>query len=821
MKANDLFRLIRKNLILLIMIPVFMGLAAIFLIKDTYTSKSTLYTGLTSGTNVQLDQSFNLFTSNAGFDNLINVFQSRETSEEVAIRLLAMHLMLDRPNPKYITEKSFLSLVSSTPATIRKLVVKKGNLFQSRMNMKVNHPVVSAFTDSEPGSDFAVLNKPELLIPSLDPAAYDQTLKNLISFREGSDPNYIVELLTHNNPHYSIKAISSVKVQRIGSGDLIELTYTTDDPGICMQTLKLITEVGMKNYMKIKESRSDSVVKYFERKASEASERLLLAENQMQAFEQKNNIINYEDQSRDISKIAGNLEAELQSKRSKLSADNAAISAVEEKLGNHEKIKLQNSSLLEKRNQLSDINAQILMLEASGMHDTATVNRLTSLKNSSKNLNEAIRNSVGVLYDASSTNGTTSGNTLLSSWVASTQDYEETKNDIASLERKIKSSQQLFDSYVPAGVTMKRMEREITLAEQEYLEVVKSLNLAKLKMQDIELSSAIRAVDAPYFPEMADPVKRTILTVLAALVGFLLVLSVILVLEYFDKTLNNPGKATRILNLDPVGIFPRIPEKTRGINYPFITDRLLEMIIQEIDMFPKGKPYRSVNHARTILFFSTLSKEGKSFLVANIARKLQLQGKKVRVITFSGEALLEKKLAIAEEEAGQYITQMNKPLIIGQNGGVHSSVQITDYPEKTGERAGLTLEIPESFNKSEEHIIFQVDERYYAIKNYKDLLEINNPEKVSNADYTLIELPPILSFPYPSELVASADLMIMVCRSTRSWSEADHGALTTLMRLNRRNPMYLLNGVDLHVVKSSLGKLPKTRQHRKRNKEEI
>lgn len=129
-----------------------MGLAAIFLIKDTYTSKSTLYTGLTSGTNVQLDQSFNLFTSNAGFDNLINVFQSRETSEEVAIRLLAMHLMLDRPNPKYITEKSFLSLVSSTPATIRKLVVKKGNLFQSRMNMKVNHPVVSAFTDSEPGS---------------------------------------------------------------------------------------------------------------------------------------------------------------------------------------------------------------------------------------------------------------------------------------------------------------------------------------------------------------------------------------------------------------------------------------------------------------------------------------------------------------------------------------------------------------------------------------------------------------------------------------------------------------------------------------------
>ena len=80
------------------------------------------------------------------------------------------------------------------------------------------------------------------------------------------DTNYIYRLLNFNNPHYSIKAISSVNVQRISSSDLIELKYNSDDPGICQQTLVLLTEVCMKNYKKIKESRSDAVVKYFEYK---------------------------------------------------------------------------------------------------------------------------------------------------------------------------------------------------------------------------------------------------------------------------------------------------------------------------------------------------------------------------------------------------------------------------------------------------------------------------------------------------------------------------------------------------------------------------
>jgi hypothetical protein len=47
----------------------------------------------------------------------------------------------------------------------------------------------------------------------------------------------------------------------------------------------------------------------------------------------------------------------------------------------------------------------------------------------------------------------------------------------------------------PAGATIKRLEREISVSEQGYLELLHGLNLAKLKLQDNEMSSNLKAID--------------------------------------------------------------------------------------------------------------------------------------------------------------------------------------------------------------------------------------------------------------------------------------------------------------------------------------
>ena len=137
-------------------------------------------------------------------------------------------------------------------------------------------------------------------------------------------------------------------------------------------------------------------------------------------------------------------------------------------------------------------------------------------------------------------------------------------------------------------------------------------------------------------------------------------------------------------------------------------------------------------------------------------------------------------------------------------------IEETDSPGD--ENAGYTLEVPETPGNSEGHFIYKVDERYHSINNYLDLVNNDQDPNPIFPDYVLIELPPLLHHPYPAGLVASSDLAVMVCRSNRSWSQADQGALDTFKKLTKNNPMFILNGVESQVVKSMLGSLPKKRR---------
>jgi hypothetical protein len=62
---------------------------------------------------------------------------------------------------------------------------------------------------------------------------------------------------------------------------------------------------------------------------------------------------------------------------------------------------------------------------------------------------------------------------------------------------------------------------------------------------------------------------------------------------------------------------------------------------------------------------------------------------------------------------------------------------------------------------------------------------------------------------YPAELVAQADMSILVCRSNRLWSEADQTALNGLLPLCEPRMHFIINGVELQEVESMLGDLPK------------
>jgi len=889
MKVIEIIKLVKKNLVILLFTPAILSSLVWYMTRVpvyTYSSETTLYTGIASGSSVEMDKTLSFFATNTAFDNLINVIKSRETQQEVAIRLLAQHLMLPKYDNRYISKDSYNKLQRTTPDYVKALIVhthggqsaatktekqkpatddaipEKSNENQTHIvqanetlfsisqlyglsvaeitemnqlegnNLEVGQELIvgkeferspqSVASDSIGSEDdsttafsFSDLYSSDNSItvpPSVNRDDFEQTVLNLEAYMGSSDTNYIYKLLYFSHPHYSIKAISSVNVQRISSSDLVKLKYDANEPGVCQQTLALLTEVCIKNYKAIKENRSDAVVKYFEFQLKQASGRLKTGEDKLLSFNEDNNIINYYEQSKAVAVVKEDLDVDYNNKRIKLAGAKAAINRIEEKLGVQKQIQLKSSSILEKRNQLSEVNTKIADAEIIGFGKAIDENELVKLKQTSERLKEEIRNSVNELYTyGNSTNGLPI-NSLLTDWIANVIDYEDTKAGIEVLGERIREFQKQYAIYAPAGANLKRIEREISVSEQEFLEILHGLNLAKLKMQDAELSSSIKAVDPPFFPLSPNATKTKILIIVAGLVGFLLVLTTILAMEYFDDTLKNPVRATKTLKLQTIGVFPKIFLNTGSINFPFVTNRLLEMSMQQIDRLTVKKA--DLSGPRTLLFMSSLSSEGKTVTAGNIAWKLKKQGKKVLFLNYSRESLRQTETSQIGYPANSKSVSAKDNIRSG--GGLQFIGRMLGYGDNRVNPASPFLQKPDIYLDSLEHSIYQVDHNYFAAGNYKDLLEKYSEAYNDKPDYVLIELPPFLYYSYPINVVASADLVILVCRANRVWTGADQGVLDILMNTVSHEPVVLLNGVELQVVESVLGDLPKKRSRLRR-----
>lgn len=767
MNMIELLRLMRSHLVLLIAAPLLLAGLVILLTKKPrfiFSSETTLYTGLATGSSIEMDKTFNYFVTNTAFDNLINIINSRETQHQVAIRLLAEHLLLGKSDPKYISEASYVELKKITPAYITDHI----RLLQAnRASLQTDRHV----TD-ETGNP--------LFPAGIDPVLFEHAVSWLTTLMKSNDTNFVYKLLNYEHPHYSIKAVSSVKAVRLSNSDLIRLSYETDDPGICQQTLAFFNQRCISNYRLIKESHSDEVVRYFENQLSQANDKLRTAEDKLLGFNKSNNIINYYEQSKAVAVVKEDMEVDYNNKKGQLAGLDAAIKRLEAKLNIQQLVQLKSNSVMDKKRQLGDINYAIANAEADEQSNPSAPTNLSSMRNQANALKNEIKESIDELYTYQHTTDGLPVNRVLDEWLSKVVEAESLRAKMQVMELRNKDFQQQYAVYAPAGAHIKRIEREISVSEQGYLELLHGLNLAKLKQQDNELSANLKTVDPPYFPLSPNPTKRKALVILAALFGGILVLAGIFITEHFDHTLRNMKTAARILRLPPLGMFPKVLLKPGAVDQKFIHQRLLDIMAQKLWQEPFCPPRGT--GPRLVLFVSMSDKEGKTVLAGNLARMMGRQGKKIQYMNAGGPVITGLPL---------------KPYpFFGR---------LLGYPDPRIDFSDVLLQDPGNYLSPLSYRQYDINEIDLITDALLHLDEGNPPDMV------FVELPSLLHFRIPVQLVEQADCCVLVCRANRTWGEADEVMCDELREKTGDRLRFIVNGVRLQETESLLGELPRKR----------
>lgn len=577
-------------------------------LPKSYDTEAQVFTGIASGINVGAVDNIKVdfLTSATEFDNLINTIKSRKTLEEVGMRLLVQHMMLDSAHPAYINEANWGHFRYKIPDSLEQ----------------------------------------ELL----DPYSVENTLRKVRRYKDKYWYDEKVKLTFENSGSpYSWKRIASIGVSRVQSSDLLKIFYSSDDPGIAQNTLLILIEVFTKNMALIKSGQSASVVEYFQRKVNEAAGELNEAEDRLQSFRIKNRVINYQEQTRSLTIEKERMEDEYQAEIAKRQAALAALKKLEEQLAlNHVMIQLGND-VLNKKTELIELRAKIAELETY-LNDA---DLLQKLRAKALLLEEQVRNMLSQRFSYSRTTEGIPVTTIIDSWLDATLALDAANARVAVfLERKEYFREQ-YDKYAPLGSQFARLERDIDIKEANYLELLNSLNQALLRQKGEMVSSGGQVVtQPPAFPHEPNPSKGTMLILVGAIVGFIVPFFFVVLKELLDSTIRTPERGESQTGLDLIGAYPELTARreVKNVDFEWLHEKAAALIAQNIRLEAKDRGSRQM--AKNILVFSTRKSDGKQLTTHVIANELVSLNMRVLVMG-------PKDLPAGEKPYYDYITYKN------------------------------------------------------------------------------------------------------------------------------------------------------------------
>lgn len=595
----DIYRLIQifiRKSIYIIFIPIITGLSMYLLTRDMtrqYSSKASVFSGVTSNTSLDnLGSSrVDYFANKAAYNNLLSIMSSQKVMKETSLRLLAQHLMLDEPTDTIISNSSFINLQNIVPEEIKNLVDKRSK---------------------------------------------ENTYNNLCKYIARDKHNFLYGLLNYDHPYYSYNALSKIEAKQAGSSDIIEIVYQSEDPGITYQTIGILITVFMKEYAELKRNQSDAVVEYFEKQLQETSDKLANSENRLLAFNISNRIINFYEQTKHISSQQEKIDVKLQDVLMQFHAADAVLKKLEKETKTRFNINLTNKEILDIRNSLIAINQDIAKLEIKendSLFSTTLSKKTLGQKNE---LEKSLKNKINSLYIYNHNTEGIALEKLLDNWLKAVIEFENVNARLLAMQARKIEFNKLYAQYAPLGAELKRIERKINVTEEEYLEILHHLGLAKLKLQNQEMMANMKILDEAEFPIDPEPTKRKIFVMVISIFSFIFIILGIVVFELLDKTIRTAKNLSKLSGLKISGALAFNKNQIK-IDIETLNSNGLKPAIEKILAYINSNKIPEIT---VIQFISHWNEEGKSYIIQLL--KVQLQNLGYRVYNLKFENNLEE-----------------------------------------------------------------------------------------------------------------------------------------------------------------------------------
>ena len=601
----DLFRYIVRFLYkirwYLVILPLIALIVAWFMTRDMeriYDANTTVYTGMITGYNLEGGTGSAGGNYQTNITNLMLIITTDNTIREVSLRLFARCMMYGNPNKdnNYISAQHFRELSATVPPDVKALI---------------NHNSESA------------------------------TYANLKAYEKPTINNYIFSLLNYNQ-WFGINNITSrLKVLQLRGSDIIDIGYSCNDAGITFNTLDILNEVFARQYQQLRFGETNNVIKFFEREVARLYRVLTNAEDDLIRYNISKRIINYGEQTKQVA----SLEAQQQNFRNdqlmNYTTAKALMDYLERQLGNRARIIRSNKEFTNQVKDISRIQSRIsnlrLMSSEGGGNNVESQQELAKAE---RDLQAATGRVTQLTKDIeASTYSTETGvkaNDMISRWLEQLLLLEKTKAQMTATDIMKENLDKQYLFYAPIGATLDRKARHIGFIESNYMAMLSSLNAARLRQRNLQMSTAsLRVLNPPMFPLNAQPTNRSMILLGALMLAFVFTALYFFLIELLDRTLRDRMRSERITKVPVMGCFP----KESNLRYRRFNKTIADMALRQLSK--ALLPHFKEGQQNVLNLLSTDAGNGRSYLAQELENYWISIGLQVRRLTYDEDFLAE------------------------------------------------------------------------------------------------------------------------------------------------------------------------------------
>lgn len=700
MTPRVFLRLIKQHALWFILLPCITGITVFFLTENVtkvYKSQATLYTGLASGYSLLTDnQNGYIDHSAASFENLLTTLNSQETLRQIGISLLALHLPLEAPKLSVLSAPGFQKLRKAVPESLRLSLVKDKSMLYAK-------------------------------IDSLSQTETDNPIKKLFVKPEWD---------------YSPLVIAKkLKASRKNSSDMLDLEYESEDPAIAQKIISIAIDILNKRYTSLKTAETNTVVNYYNEEFRKAKKKLDDAEARIQAFSVQYKVLDFQEESKNMADSKEVISNEYNQELMKNKAAKAAVDVLNRRLGQRGALLAVNSEMKAKQAALTEAENQLINGQAYGQ-PKATIDRLKARVNQ---ISEEMKVIANKYYAATDSPDAVPQQLLINEWLTKVIEFEESAARLEVSKKQIEDYDVKTRQYSPLESQLRQLNRELGIAEKEYLAAVQSMNQATTRRQDVLVDGALTVLDPPGFPITAES-KRWLFVALGGAVGIFLALLLAACRYWFDRRISSPEHAETMIGRPVAALFPTVRKFTidsiSGRTAFSMFEQLCSAINIELAKIGITRSYPPV-----ITLFSVRSKQGKTWTANGLAR--------------------------IYAESGQRIAYC--------------------YPRLSDEQQTVDLEGVTFFPYTR-----RTD--FMNLTDLEDLFDTGQKFDPTQYDKILLEIPAIITSPIPVYLLHLSTVSLLVADVNSIWARTEKQLLGMYLKSVNHPVLTVLNRVDSSYI---------------------